>query len=95
MENQIEQLSYHIGQTLILFFELKQNTLPPPTAKPEPIERLLTPQEAGTILRVTNKTVINRIKSGKLKAIASKSGGRTYYKIRKQDLDQYISENAT
>ena len=54
-------------------------------------EEFLTVEEVAQILRVHWQTVLNYIKSGKLKAVKLGKG----YRISKNDLCNFISTNQT
>lgn len=50
-----------------------------------------TVQQVSNLLKVHWQTVLNYIKSGKLKALKLGKG----YRINKEDLDKFIKENLT
>ncbi|MHC2991113.1 hypothetical protein OB13_05765 [Pontibacter sp. HJ8] len=58
----------------------------------EPEDRLMTTTEAAKRLKVCNKTVINLIESGKLKAIKYNKGEgrRGHFKLLSSDLERFI-----
>ena len=52
------------------------------------MEKLLTLKETAKILRVSERTIMRYLKSGKLKA--SKAG---QWRIKQSDLDEFLKEN--
>ena len=55
----------------------------------EPIEKLLTAEEAAKILRVSYRSIVRYIEQGKLKA--SKIG---MWRIKQSDLDRFLEETS-
>lgn len=52
----------------------------------------LKPSEVANILKVCQKTVLNMIEDGKLKAIIVADRGKTHYRILATELDRYVAE---
>jgi len=52
------------------------------------MDKLLTLKETAKILRVSERTIMRYLKSGKLKA--SKAG---QWRIKQSDLDEFLKEN--
>lgn len=52
------------------------------------MEKLFTLKEVAKILRVSERTILRYLKSGKLKA--SKAG---QWRIKESDLDEFLKEN--
>lgn len=55
----------------------------------EPIEKLLTAEEAAKILRVSYRSIVRYIEQGKIKA--SKIG---MWRIKQSDLDAFLEETS-
>ena len=55
--------------------------------------QLLSPKEVGEMLKLHINTVYRIIGNGQLRAYNLSSGrDKTYYRIRREDLDDYLSE---
>ncbi|NYD40040.1 helix-turn-helix domain-containing protein [Nocardioides panaciterrulae] len=61
--------------------------MPPPTD--------MTPPQAAEVLGCTAPTVRSLIIDGALRAVATKKGNRTFYAIRREDVDAYVEEHGT
>ena len=57
--------------------------------RPEPLEPLLTPRQTATILNTSVKTVLRRIRAGKLPAVRDEG----LVRIAPSDLRRYMEEN--
>ncbi len=57
-------------------------------------EEWLTPQQLSKELRVAQSSVYRWIRSGELRAYDLSSGvmGKTYYRIRKSDVDKWLED---
>ncbi len=52
-----------------------------------------TPKEVAKSLKVSTRTVINLIKSGKMKAVAVSGSKRNTYRIYVKEIDRFMAEN--
>jgi excisionase family DNA binding protein len=57
------------------------------------LDEFYTTKELGSILKVTSRTIINMIKSGKIRAVIVGGSKRTTFRIYKKELDRFMAVN--
>lgn len=57
------------------------------------MDKFYTTKELGNILNVSPRTIINLIKTGKIKAVIIGGVKRTTYRIYEKELDRFMAEN--
>lgn len=57
------------------------------------MDEFYTPKQVADSLRVSTRTILNLIKSGKMKAIIVGGLKRNTYRIYQKELDRFMAEN--
>lgn len=57
------------------------------------LDEFYTTKELGRILKVTPRTIINMIKSGKIRAVIVGGSKRTTFRIYKKELERFMAVN--